>query len=130
MAAILAPSAGAVAIDGFVGPAHVSCVIGSAPYEPFARERGKPVVIAGFEPLDVLQAVLMLVRQVNAGRAEVENEFSRAVSREGNLKAQDRVAEAFEVAGARRALVEGIVVEALALVTWWGLRDRVLRRRP
>ena len=49
------------------------------------------MVIAGFEPLDVMQAILMLVRQVNEGRAEVENEFSRAVTREGNLKAQDRV---------------------------------------
>jgi hydrogenase expression/formation protein HypD len=55
------------------------------------------VVIAGFEPLDVLQAVSMLVRQVNEGRAEVENEFSRAVTHEGNLKAKDRVSEVFEL---------------------------------
>jgi hydrogenase expression/formation protein HypD len=55
------------------------------------------VVIAGFEPLDVMQAILMLVRQVNEGRAEVENEFARAVTRDGNLKAQDRVAEVFEL---------------------------------
>jgi len=96
MAAILAPSAGAVPIDGFVGPAHVSCVIGSAPYEPFARERGKPVVIAGFEPLDVMQAVLMLVRQVNDGRHEVENEYTRAVNREGNPRAIAAMAEVFE----------------------------------
>jgi hydrogenase expression/formation protein HypD len=54
-------------------------------------------VIAGFEPLDVMQAILMLVRQLNTGRAEVENEFTRAVSREGNLKAQRLVAEVFEV---------------------------------
>ena len=86
-----------VAIDGFIGPAHVSTVIGSRPYEFVAEEYRKPVVIAGFEPLDVMQAILMLVRQVNEGRAEVENEFSRAVSREGNLKAQDRVAEVFEL---------------------------------
>jgi hydrogenase expression/formation protein HypD len=87
----------AVAIDGFIGPAHVSTVIGSRPYEFVAAEYRRPVVIAGFEPLDVMQAILMLVRQVNAGRAEVENEFSRAVSREGNLKAQRRVAEVFEL---------------------------------
>ena len=55
-----------VLIDGFIGPAHVSTVIGTRPYEPFAREYGKPVVIAGFEPLDVAQAILMLVRQINA----------------------------------------------------------------
>jgi hydrogenase expression/formation protein HypD len=88
---------GTVPIDGFVGPAHVSTIIGSRPYEFFAEEYRKPVVIAGFEPLDVMQAILMLVRQVNEGRAEVENEFSRAVTREGNLKAQALVAEVFEL---------------------------------
>ncbi|MDE1947597.1 MAG: hydrogenase formation protein HypD [Burkholderiales bacterium] len=88
---------GSVPIDGFVGPAHVSIVIGSAPYEFFAEEYAKPVVIAGFEPLDLMQAVLMLVRQVNAGRAEVENEFTRAVTREGNRAAQAVVSEVFEL---------------------------------
>ncbi len=96
MHAILAVEGG-VSLDGFVGPAHVSTVIGSKPYEPFADDYGKPVVIAGFEPLDVMQAILMLVRQVNDGRAEVENEFTRAVSREGNLKAQALVDEVFEL---------------------------------
>jgi hydrogenase expression/formation protein HypD len=88
---------GTVPIDGFVGPAHVSIVIGSWPYEHFAVEYRKPVVIAGFEPLDVLQAILMLVRQVNEGRAEVENQFARAVTREGNLAAQCAVSEVFEL---------------------------------
>jgi len=88
---------GTVPIDGFVGPAHVSTVIGSRPYEFFAEEYQKPVVIAGFEPLDVMQAILMLVRQVNEGRCEVENEFTRAVTREGNAKAQALVAEVFEL---------------------------------
>ncbi len=88
---------GTVPIDGFIGPAHVSIVIGSQPYEHFAEEYAKPVVIAGFEPLDVMQAVEMLVRQVNEGRAEVENEFTRAVTREGNTAAQAVVAEVFEL---------------------------------
>lgn len=88
---------GTVPLDGFVGPAHVSTIIGSQPYEFFAEEYRKPVVIAGFEPLDVMQAILMLVRQVNEGRYAVENEFTRAVSREGNRKAQDLVAEVFEL---------------------------------
>lgn len=88
---------GTVPLDGFIGPAHVSTVIGSRPYEFFAEEYAKPVVIAGFEPLDVMQAVLMLVRQLNEGRAEVENEFTRAVTRDGNLKAQALVAEVFEL---------------------------------
>jgi len=84
-----------VPLDGFIGPAHVSTIIGSRPYEPLAEKYRKPVVIAGFEPLDVLQAIRMLVRQVNEGRAEVENEFSRAVDRDGNRKAQALVAEVF-----------------------------------
>jgi hydrogenase expression/formation protein HypD len=88
---------GTVPIDGFVGPAHVSIVIGSGPYEHFAEEYRKPVVIAGFEPLDVMQAILMLVRQVNEGRAEVENQFARAVTREGNLAAQRAVQDVFEL---------------------------------
>ncbi len=88
---------GTVPLDGFIGPSHVSTIIGSRPYEFFAEEFQKPVVIAGFEPLDVLQSVLMLVRQLNEGRAEVENQFSRAVTRDGNLKAQAMVAEVFEL---------------------------------
>lgn len=88
---------GTVPIDGFIGPAHVSVVIGTRPYERFARTHRKPVAIAGFEPLDVMQAVLMLVRQVNDGRAEVENEFSRAVTRDGNRVAQAVVDEVFEL---------------------------------
>jgi len=88
---------GTVPLDGFIGPAHVSTIIGSRPYEFFAEEYRKPVVIAGFEPLDVMQAIRMLIGQVNEGRAEVENEFSRAVDRDGNLKAQQLVAEVFEL---------------------------------
>ena len=88
---------GRVRLDGFIGPAHVSTVIGSEPYAFFAEEFAKPVVIAGFEPLDVLQAVLMLIRQVNEGRHEVENEYGRAVRREGNDGAKRDVAEVFEL---------------------------------
>ncbi|HMK78630.1 MAG TPA: hydrogenase formation protein HypD [Xanthobacteraceae bacterium] len=88
---------GRVHIDGFIGPAHVSTVIGTQPYAFFAEEFEKPVVVAGFEPLDVLQAVLMLIRQVNDGRHEVENQYSRAVRRDGNEKAKAEVAEFFEL---------------------------------
>lgn len=88
---------GTVQIDGFLGPSHVSSVIGSEPYEFFAEEFGKPVVIAGFEPLDVMQSALMLIRQINEGRHEVENEYTRVVTREGNLKAQALVSEVFEL---------------------------------
>jgi len=86
-----------VAIDAFLGPSHVSTVIGSQPYEIFAERYAKPIVIAGFEPLDVMQSALMLIRQLNDGRHEVENEYSRAVTRQGNLKAQALVNEVFEL---------------------------------
>ncbi len=86
-----------VSIDGFLGPSHVSTIIGSQPYEKVAQVYHKPVVIAGFEPLDVMQSVLMLVRQLNEGRYEVENEYTRVVTREGNRKAQALVAEVFEL---------------------------------
>lgn len=88
---------GSVPIDGFFGPSHVSSIIGSQPYEFFAEEFQKPVVIAGFEPLDIMQSTLMLVRQLNEGRHEVENEYTRVVSREGNRKAQALVAEVMEL---------------------------------
>lgn len=91
------PAEQAVALDGFIGPAHVSVVIGAAPYGEFARRYRKPVVIAGFEPLDVLQAILMLVQQVNDGRAEVENEFIRAVSDHGSRPMQALMEEVFEL---------------------------------
>ena len=86
----------AVEIDGVLGPSHVSTIIGSAAYERCAAEFAMPVVIAGFEPLDVMQSALMLIRQINAGRHAVENEYARAVTRDGNRKAQALMAEVFE----------------------------------
>ncbi len=74
-----------------------STIIGLQPYRFFAEEFEKPVVVAGFEPLDVAQAILMLVRQINEGRHEVENQYIRAVSETGNEKAQAEVAEVFEL---------------------------------
>jgi len=84
------------AIDGVLGPSHVSVVIGSDPYGFVAAEHGVPVVIAGFEPLDVLQSILMLIRQLEAGRAVVENQYTRAVTPGGNAKAQALVDRLFE----------------------------------
>ncbi len=84
-------------LDGLVGPAHVSTVIGSAPYEIFADKWKMPVVICGFEPLDMLCSIRMLIDQVNSGRHEVENEFSRAVTKEGNRVAIALMREVFEV---------------------------------
>jgi hydrogenase expression/formation protein HypD len=96
MQAILETNEG-VEIEGFVGPAHVSTVIGMAPYRRFATDYHKPVVIAGFEPLDVIQAVLMLVRQINEGRSEIENQYRRAVTETGNGKAIDEMADIFQL---------------------------------
>ena len=84
-------------LDGLVGPAHVSTVIGSDAYKPVSEKWHLPVVVTGFEPLDMLMGILMLVEQVNSGRAEVENEFNRAVSDKGNLAAIERMAEVFEL---------------------------------
>ncbi|NEV77531.1 hydrogenase formation protein HypD [Rhodopseudomonas sp. BR0C11] len=84
-------------LDGFIGPAHVSAVIGADAFAEFARDFAKPVVVAGFEPLDVLQSILMLVQQVNDGRHVVENQYIRAVTPEGNRIAQAEVAAIFEL---------------------------------
>jgi hydrogenase expression/formation protein HypD len=123
-----AQAIGSVPIDGFVGPAHVSIVIGSAPYEPFAQRHHKPVVISGFEPLDVMQSVWMLVQHVNAGRAEVENQFTRAVTRSGNTAAQRVVAEVFELRDSFewRGLGE-VAHSALRLKPQWAAFDAELR---
>ncbi|WP_295390077.1 hydrogenase formation protein HypD [uncultured Thiodictyon sp.] len=84
-----------VQLDGILGPSHVSSVIGSAPYAFVPHEFGTPVVIAGFEPLDVMQSTLMLIRQLNEGRCEVENQYTRAVTEQGNRKAQALMAQVF-----------------------------------
>jgi hydrogenase expression/formation protein HypD len=88
---------GGDALGGFLGPSHVSAVIGAAPYRPIAAQYRKPIVITGFEPIDVLRAVQMLVRQINEGRAEVENEFTRAVTEQGNQRAQACMAQTLQL---------------------------------
>ena len=84
-------------IDGIIGPAHVSIIIGITPYERFVKIYRLPVVIAGFEPLDVMQAVKMLISQINSNSAVVENEFTRAVTRDGNVVALNAINEVFEI---------------------------------
>ncbi|MEQ9259802.1 MAG: hydrogenase formation protein HypD [Roseovarius sp.] len=83
-------------LDGFVGPGHVSMVIGTTPYEFIPRDYGKPIVVAGFEPLDLLQAVLMVLEQVRDGRAEVENQYARVVPEEGNPVSLAAIADVYE----------------------------------
>jgi hydrogenase expression/formation protein HypD len=84
-------------IDGFIGPGHVSTVIGCRPYEWIARNEKKPIVVAGFEPLDLLQSILMLLRQLRAGEAKVENQYKRVVPWEGNAAALRAMANVFEL---------------------------------
>jgi hydrogenase expression/formation protein HypD len=91
------PDTRAVRVDGMVGPAHVSTVTGTMPYAALAAQFAKPVVVAGFEPLDVVQAILMLVRQVNAGTHDVENQYSRLVTHQGNPIAQREMSDVFEL---------------------------------
>ena len=83
-------------LDGFLGPGHVSTIIGTRPYELVANQYGKPLVVSGFEPLDILQSIYSLVKQIVEGRAEVENQYSRAVLRDGNARALQVIAEVFE----------------------------------
>ncbi len=85
------------AIDGFIGPGHVSTVIGTRPYAFIADEYHRPVVVAGFEPTDILQAVALLLRQLRDGRAEVENQYGRVVRYEGNPAALAALEQVFTV---------------------------------
>ncbi|HEX3681930.1 MAG TPA: hydrogenase formation protein HypD [Bryobacteraceae bacterium] len=84
-------------IDAFIGPGHVSTVIGCRPYEWIARNEHKPIVVSGFEPLDILQSIVMILRQLNAGEAKVENQYKRVVPWEGNRSALKAMAETFEL---------------------------------
>ena len=84
-------------IDAFIGPGHVSTVIGCRPYEWIARDEGKPIVISGFEPLDLLQSILLLLRQLQSGEAMVENQYKRVVPWEGNRAALKAMAEVFDL---------------------------------
>jgi hydrogenase expression/formation protein HypD len=84
-------------IDAFIGPGHVSTVIGCRPYEWISRNEGKPIVVSGFEPADVLQSIVMLLQQLNRGEARVENQYKRVVPWEGNRAALRAMAEVFEL---------------------------------
>jgi hydrogenase expression/formation protein HypD len=84
-------------LAGFIGPGHVSTVIGTRPYRFIARDYGRPVVVSGFEPLDVLQGVYLVLRQLCEGRSEVENQYTRVVREEGNPLALRAIAETMEL---------------------------------
>ena len=84
-------------LDGFIGPGHVSMVIGLRTYQFIARDYQKPVVISGFEPLDIIQSILMLLKQYQTGKVVVENQYKRVVRPEGNLKSLEVIAQTMEL---------------------------------
>lgn len=84
-------------VQGFIAPGHVCTVMGFTEYEELAREYNVPIVVGGFEPLDLLEAILMLVRQLEQGQTKVENQYARSVTRLGNEAARRRMAEVFEI---------------------------------
>ncbi len=84
-------------VQGFLGPGHVCAIMGYREYESLSERYRVPIVITGFEPIDLLEGILMAVRQLEAGRAEVENQYVRAIGREGNGAARDLIFEVFEV---------------------------------
>jgi len=88
---------GDLQIDGFIAPGHVSAIIGLKPYELFPKVYRMPTVVAGFEPIDVLMAIYMMLKQLSAGLPSLENEYMRIVKPEGNPKALEAMAKAFEV---------------------------------
>lgn len=84
-------------LSGFIGPGHVSTIIGCRPYEFISRDYGKPIVVGGFEPLDILQSVQMIMKQIAQGRVAVENQYTRAVTWNGNLRALKALNETMEL---------------------------------
>ena len=84
-------------IDGFLGPGHVSMVIGTRPYDFIAQQYRRPLVVAGFEPLDILQSLWMVLKQMSEGRCEVENQYKRIVPVDGNAAALDAITRVFEL---------------------------------
>ncbi len=84
-------------LDGFLGPGHVSMVIGNQPYEFIAKNYHRPVVVAGFEPLDILQSLWMVLKQLQTGEARIENQYNRIVPEYGNKMALDAISKVFEL---------------------------------
>ncbi|HXR16665.1 MAG TPA: hydrogenase formation protein HypD [Terriglobales bacterium] len=85
-------------VQGFIAPGHVCTVVGCTDYEALVHDFRIPIVVGGFEPVDILEAILMLVKQLEAGEAKLENQYVRSVSYQGNLPAQQIMAEVFEIA--------------------------------
>jgi hydrogenase expression/formation protein HypD len=125
MKAILSSSASRV--QGFLAAGHVCTVMGYTEYEPLAKTYHVPIVVTGFEPVDILQGVYMCVKQLEEGRAEVENQYARAVRREGNVPAQQLIREVFEVVPRKWRGVGEIPFSGLGLAPRYREFDAELR---
>jgi len=101
--------------DGFIAPGHVSTIIGTRPYQQFSKAYQLPTVVGGFEPVDVLMTIFMLIKQIKEGDFGVGNEYSRVVTEDGNLKAQAAMEEAFEVVGGHWRGIGRLMGSALKL---------------
>jgi hydrogenase expression/formation protein HypD len=110
-------------VQAFLAAGHVCTVMGWTEYEPLARKYGVPIVVTGFEPLDILEGILMAVRQLEEGRAEVENQYVRSVVREGNPAARTMVERVFEVVDRAWRGIGVIPASGLALRSEFGAYD-------
>lgn len=104
-------------VQGFLAAGHVCTVMGYEMYEPIARKYGVPIVVTGFEPLDILQGIAMCVEQLEAGKSEVQNQYRRSVTKEGNAPARRMLEEVFQVT-ARKWRGIGEIPES-----GWSLRE-------
>jgi hydrogenase expression/formation protein HypD len=116
-----------LSLDGFIAPGHVSTVIGLRPYEIFPERYNMPVVVAGFEPLDVLMGVYMLVKQLSRDKPLLENEYGRAVHAEGNLRAQKVMKEAFDIEDGKWRGLGNISASRLSLKKEFRIYDARLK---
>jgi hydrogenase expression/formation protein HypD len=126
-------------VQGFLAAGHVCTVMGYTEYEPLAAKYRVPIVVTGFEPLDILQGVYMCVKQLEEGRAEVENQYARAVRRDGNLPARNLITDVFEIVARKWRGVGEIPKSGFGLRPEYasfdaerrfGLRDRHVEESP
>ncbi|MCB1485976.1 MAG: hydrogenase formation protein HypD, partial [Bauldia sp.] len=117
-------------VDGFLAAGHVCTVMGFEEYFPIAAKYHVPIVVTGFEPLDILEGVYMTVRQLEEGRAEVENQYSRSVKREGNRPAQEIMAKVFRVTPRRWRGIGDIAESGLGLAQAYAAFDAETRFGP
>jgi hydrogenase expression/formation protein HypD len=114
-------------VQGFLAAGHVCTVMGYTEYEPITKKYRCPIVVTGFEPLDILQGIAMCIRQLEQGRAEVENQYSRSVRREGNRPAQQLIREVFRVVPRKWRGVGEIPQSGLALSEKYAAYDAETR---